>query len=41
MGAIMFGDGTGKQVVSTAYPVDAKTVEVALRAAIASARGKG
>ena len=41
MGAITFVDGTSKQVVSTAYRVDAKTVDVALRAAIALARGKG
>lgn len=41
MGSILFVDGTSKQVVSTAYQVDAKTVELALRAAIASARGKG
>lgn len=41
MGSILFVDGTSKQVVSTANQVDAKTVELALRAAIASARGKG
>ena len=41
MGSILFVDGTSKQVVSTANQDDAKTVELALRAAIASARGKG
>ncbi len=38
MGTIMFVDGGSKQVVSTTYQVDTKTVEVALRDAIASAR---
>ncbi len=39
MGTIVFVDGKSKKVLSSAHQTDAKTVRVAMRKALASARG--